>query len=126
MPFDPISPAPLIDRSAEIALVDKMLGVLGNSFNWCQRATCQTDRNTGISSYCLAGALQVAKFGLASCRRPVFESDLIASRMNVMAQTHGFVNFVAFNDDKKRKHADILAFLRELRQSFVEEQNNAV
>jgi len=122
MPFDPINPAPL----AKIELLDKILSIIDDATHWCKGTTLQ-HLPDGTDAYCIAGALHLAQFGYAVSDYPDdFMDEEIELRMDSIARKYGFGNYLNFNDSSEHTHRDIVAFLYEVRQSFIKEQNNAV
>lgn len=116
MPFD--DPTLRVDlpvkHQAEIAIIDKVIEVIATPQAWC-KGTSETH-----GRHCIIGAIDVVRVELAreSGSDQFWPLHLVNSRVQELCQLAGFYHVPAFNDARKTKHKDVMAFLARVRASF--------
>lgn len=134
MPFDDPSvrvrdvDAPCV---GELHILDDMARRLATPAMWCKRRLCDRSWYDGSISYCLAGAFNITDHGDVTFLDRMSSKHEIpgtswgtrsAAAANVWTRFMGFLpedlNPVAFNDEPKTTHADILSLIARARASF--------
>lgn len=96
-----------------IRLLDEAERLL-NKYGWLQGESIRRDVSGHIIGYCMSGAI-----GAAAVNLDALEEDMTAvnGRLNKMAGS--IHDYVAWNDRKGRTFDEVIAFIREARESFV-------
>lgn len=121
MPFDdPTLRAPVeapYRRAAEIAVIDKMLELIGEPERWCQGQYHVGDEN-GVRQMCIAGALRTVVYGKPTnnvrLRRP---NCTLADAIWISLHAKAGMSPSTFNDS--HTHSDVIWLLRRARADYV-------